>query len=55
MINFIIKYSTCQNNDEKFMIYFFNMPYVVLYDFAKFELKSAFVYREIKMTNCVKG
>ena len=43
-----------QNNDEHFMIYFFNMPRVVGYHPAKFQLKTSLVYGEIKKTNCVK-
>jgi hypothetical protein len=37
------------------MIYFFDIPYVVFYHLAKFELKSTLVHGEIKKTNCVKG
>jgi hypothetical protein len=48
MINFILKYSTYQTSDKKFMIYIFNIPYVVCYHLANFELKSPLVHGEIK-------
>jgi hypothetical protein len=44
-----------QNTDKKIMIYFLNMPYVVCYHLAIFELKTLLVYEETKKTNFVKG
>jgi hypothetical protein len=37
------------------MIYYFNIPYVVFYHLAKFELKNSLVHGEIKKKNYVKG
>jgi hypothetical protein len=52
-INFIIKYFI--KIVVKVHDIFFNMPYVVCYHLAKFELKTPLVHRATKKTNYVKG
>jgi hypothetical protein len=44
-----------QNSDEKFMIYIYNISYVVFYKIAKFELKTSHEHGETIKTNSVKG
>jgi hypothetical protein len=54
-MNFILKYSTYQNSEKNSWYIFFNIPYVVSYRLAKFELKSPLVHREIKRQIVLKG
>jgi len=43
-----------KDNDEKFIMYFSNTKYDVLYHITKFDIKTQFVHRETKMKNLFK-